>query len=157
MFSDYEGLSTVPVSTTTCHVSRVRSVISVTRVMWAGHQETEERGETDLSRMGCSCLAGGARLDELMRMPCTALGETFIPLSEYYQVSRLQSVSCLLMPVSECPYNFSLLPFWQIACGSLFELNIQIPVIILMSPHTRNMRLRDSYNKLYNKWKFFSL
>jgi len=23
--------------------------------------------------MGCSCLAGGARIDELMRMPCTAL------------------------------------------------------------------------------------
>ena len=49
--------------------------------MSQAREEKRELGvETDQSRMGCSCLAGGARLDELMRMPCTALGESLTSL-----------------------------------------------------------------------------
>ena len=67
---------TVPVSIATCHLSEVSRVRSVISGMWPG----ERRQTLSWTRMGCSCLAGGARLDELMRMPCTALGESDIQL-----------------------------------------------------------------------------
>ena len=35
--------------------------------------------------MGCSCLAGGGKLEDIMRLPCTALGkETLIAQFRVY-------------------------------------------------------------------------
>ena len=121
------------VSITTCHVSRVWSV---TRVMWARDQETE-REKTSWTRMGCSCLAGGAGIDELMRMPCTALGE----MSRHY----VTHIHCQVW--SACPdpspgmSGQFLITSHMTDCVRLsaLELNIQIPFLILMSPHTRNI------------------
>ena len=46
-------------------------------VMWAWRQL-----EVIEVRMGCSCLAAGGRLEDIMRLPCTALGQ-YSPTPEH--------------------------------------------------------------------------